>query len=61
MSGDENDLPKDKLNGPMEKLLREIEEAFRLSVDDKKAVSKVIADMTMWGTKKTAMDTKKNI
>ena len=41
--------------------LREIEEAFRLSVDDKKAVSKVIADMKTWGAKKTAMDTKKNI
>jgi hypothetical protein len=44
-----------------QKTLREIEEAFRLSVDDKKAVSKVIADMKNWGAKKTAMDTKKNI
>ena len=44
-----------------QKTLREIEEAFTAAVDDKKAVSKVIADMTMWGTKKTAMDTKKNI
>ena len=41
-----------------QKTLREIEEAFTAAVDDKKAV---IADMTMWGTKKTAMDTKKNI
>ena len=44
-----------------QKTLREIEEAFRLSVDDKKAVSKVIADMKTWGAKKTVMDTKKNI
>ena len=44
-----------------QKTLREIEEAFRLSVDDKEAVSKVIADMTTWGAKKTVMDTKKNI
>ena len=44
-----------------QKTLREIEEAFRLCVDDKKAVSKVIADMTAWAGKKTAMDTKKNI
>lgn len=44
-----------------QKTLREIEKAFRLSVDDKKAVSKVITDMKAWGAKKTAMDTKKNI
>ena len=41
--------------------LREIEWAFSLVVDDKKAVSKVIADMKTWGAKKTVMDTKKNI
>ena len=44
-----------------QKTLREIEEAFSLVVDDKKAVSKVIADMKSWGAKKTVMDTKKNI